>query len=235
MKVLTALLAFTVLLLAAGVQAEEDEKQVTIEQVPAAVKAAIETLAGTGTVKEIEEEKESGKVIYSVEIVQDGKEVEHEIGADGAVLKTEADDDDDDEKADEEEEQEIAIDALPQPVRAAFANVAGDATGQKATKEREGGIDVYEVEYTKNGKPASIEVTAEGAVLEIEREIDASEVPATVKAKVEKKFAGAEIKKVEEITPVLYEIKVVKNGKTKEVKINGAGKIVDDDDDENDD
>ena len=104
-----------------------------------------------------------------------------------------------------------------------------------ATMEREGGIDVYEIEFVKDGVKTSVEAAANGAILETERELKPAEAPAAVKEAIQKRFPNAEMKTVEEITPVIYEVKVLKDGKVKEVKLNGAGRPVGDDDDDDDD
>jgi len=76
---------------------DDGDKEVTLEQVPAAVRAAIRKEAGQGTViKEIEAETKNGKTVYEAEFVKDGREVEVTVAADGTVLSREIDDDDDD-------------------------------------------------------------------------------------------------------------------------------------------
>jgi len=78
---------------AATQQLGEDEVAVSIDQVPAAVKAALLAHAEGGTINEIEMETEKGQVVYEAEVVINGKEVDIEVAADGTVLGKEADDD----------------------------------------------------------------------------------------------------------------------------------------------
>jgi uncharacterized membrane protein YkoI len=73
---------------------DEDEQQVSIEQVPAAVKATIE--AQGGTIKNIERETENGKTIYGAELIINGQEVEIKVADDGTLLGKEAGDKDED-------------------------------------------------------------------------------------------------------------------------------------------
>lgn len=77
----------------------EEELKVSIEQVPAAVKAAILKAADGATITEIEQETEDGQIFYEAEWANaDGKtETEVTIAVDGTVLKieTEAVDEDD--------------------------------------------------------------------------------------------------------------------------------------------
>jgi hypothetical protein len=81
--------------LVAGFAAAKESK-VTLEQVPAAVKAAIEKELQGAAIKEIEQETEGDKTVYEVEYMKDGKEVEFCVTPDGVI--TQEDDDDDDGK-----------------------------------------------------------------------------------------------------------------------------------------
>ncbi|MBL7140498.1 MAG: hypothetical protein ISS74_06270 [Planctomycetes bacterium] len=95
-----------------GPQAAEPvtEKDVTIDQVPEAVKATILKEAGGNTITEIEEETKNGVTVYEAEWLNaDGKEVEIKVAADGTLLKTEIDDDDeegDDDDDDDDDDDE---------------------------------------------------------------------------------------------------------------------------------
>jgi len=86
-------------------ECEKKEKKVTIEQVPAAVKATILKEAGDNKIKEIEEITKGDVKTYEAEWVADGKEVEIKVAADGKLLRKktkEADDDDEDEEEDDD-------------------------------------------------------------------------------------------------------------------------------------
>ncbi len=75
---------------------DEDEQQLSIDEVPAAVKATILVEANGGTIKEIERENEDGQTVYEAEVVIDGQEVEIKVAEDGRLLGKELEDDDDD-------------------------------------------------------------------------------------------------------------------------------------------
>ena len=87
----------------ANKQVAEQAKTLSVDQVPAAVKATILEQAGTGTVKEIELETEDGQVIYEAEVVIDGQEKDVKVAADGTVLSQKVDDDDEEDEADDDE------------------------------------------------------------------------------------------------------------------------------------
>ena len=75
----------------------ETEKDVTIDQVPAAVKATILKEAGDNKIEEIEEVSQDGKVVYyEAEWKSGGKEIEIKVDPSGKLLSKEVEDDDDD-------------------------------------------------------------------------------------------------------------------------------------------
>lgn len=78
--VLAVVLAAPALALADGVP---------LEQVPAAVRAAIERELGDGRLEEIERETRDGRPVYEVEFTRNDKEHEVLIAEDGTVLKRE--------------------------------------------------------------------------------------------------------------------------------------------------
>jgi len=87
-------------------KAEEEEKEVTLEQVPAAVKATILKEAGGNKVEEIEVETKDGRDVYEAEWKVDGKEVEIKVAADGTLLKKKVESDDEGDDEDEEEDED---------------------------------------------------------------------------------------------------------------------------------
>ena len=86
---------------AIAAKAKETEKDVTIGQVPAAVKTTILKEAGDNTIEEIEKVSIDGKVAYyEAEWHAGGKEVEIKVDPDGKLLSKEVEDDDDDDDDD---------------------------------------------------------------------------------------------------------------------------------------
>lgn len=81
---------------------EEEGKKITIDQLPAAVKAALLQQAGGGQIKEIEEETKKGQTIYEAEIVANGVTTEIKLDATGKVLKTKVEKGDDDKEDDKD-------------------------------------------------------------------------------------------------------------------------------------
>ena len=66
---------------------------------------------------------------------------------------------------------------LPAPVTAAFKKAYPSATIRGTAKETENGKTVYEVESVENGKARDFMYAADGAVLEIEEELNPADLP----------------------------------------------------------
>lgn len=230
-----AMLVLALALMGARQAAAGEEKKVTLDELPATVKDALLKAAEGGEILEIEAEEEDGAMEYEAEIRKDGKVIEVEFDAAGKVLEEEEADDDEDEGDDDDEEEMIAFADAPASVQAAIQKWLGDRKVEKLEVEKENGAMVYEAETKENGVEKSIEVSADGAVLEVEESVAADDLPAAVKAALDKKFPGASVSEAESIQKFFYEVKVTKDGKTKEVKVSPAGKISSDDDDDDDD
>src|SRR5262245_62155278 len=69
--------------------ADDKEERVSLDKVPAAVKATIEKESQGAKLKEIHKETEGGKTIYEAEIVKDGNEFQIHVAGDGTVTKRE--------------------------------------------------------------------------------------------------------------------------------------------------
>jgi uncharacterized membrane protein YkoI len=62
-------------------------QKLSLEQVPAPVRATAERETKGGHIKEIEQDHEGGQLIYEVEFTLDGKEYELDIAPDGKLLE----------------------------------------------------------------------------------------------------------------------------------------------------
>jgi uncharacterized membrane protein YkoI len=70
--------------------AAKDEQKVSLDQVPAPVKATFEKEAKGGTVGEVTKETVKGKTIYEAQITKDGKDRYVHVREDGKVQKRES-------------------------------------------------------------------------------------------------------------------------------------------------
>jgi hypothetical protein len=126
---------------------------------PAPVKAAVESLFPQAEIEEVKLEKEGLKV-YEVEVEQAGREYEITVAPDGTII---------------EKEEEIDVKNLPEAIKTALAG----AEIEKAEREIEYYVITltkldnprvtYEVETEQDGKEIEIEFSADGTVLKQEK------------------------------------------------------------------
>jgi hypothetical protein len=125
-------------------------------------------------------------------------------------------------------EKPVKMKDLPAPVQKAVQEQIKDAQLRGLSRETENGKVFYEAETMVNGKSRDILMDANGAVVEVEEETTLDNVPAPVKATLEKSAQSAKILKVETVTKgsvVSYEAVVTKNGKKSEVVVAADGTI----------
>ncbi len=208
------------------------EEKVSIDQVPAAVKATIQKEAQGGTLREIERETKDGKTVYEAEVQKDGKEVEVKVAEDGTLLGREVEDDDGDDE--DEDEKPIAIDQVPAKAREAILKHANVAKLTEVTQEEEDGVVLYEAEWSVAGRAHSLTVTADGTMVETEEDVDAKDVPPLVAKAAAKHLVGATGLKFEKKVVVLYEVSAKVNGKEREIVLTAAGQVAEDEDEGDD-
>jgi hypothetical protein len=74
-------------LIDAGGEVVEVEEQVSLENLPAAVRAGLETKAGKGTLVKVESLTKKGKLVaYEAQVLTNGKRSEIQVGPDGKPL-----------------------------------------------------------------------------------------------------------------------------------------------------
>ena len=103
-----------------------------------------------------------------------------------------------------------------------------------ASLDRETRADkvVFEAERVVDGSKETLVVDGAGKVVETEREIPIAELPPAVRAAVDRRFAGATLRKAEAVhlpraaAVSFYEVELHAGGKTREMKISPDGKIV---------
>lgn len=206
------------------------EEEITLDQAPAAVQAAILKEAAGAKITEIEKETKDGKTVYEAEFVRDGKEIEITIAPDGTVLGREAEDEGDDE--DDGDDDDLDMSQVPEPARAALMKLAGGAKITEVEREKEHGAVVYEAEWMANGVEHEAAVTAEGALVELEEVIAVADAPSAVRDVIAKQFGAGTKVVVEKKMVVLYEIESKVDGKEKEVLVLPTGRVINDSDDD---
>ncbi|HEX9705059.1 MAG TPA: PepSY-like domain-containing protein [Gemmatimonadales bacterium] len=140
----------------------------------------------------------------------------------------------------QETETPVALDQVPKPVTYAVRARFPQGTVRAAAQETEEGKTVYEVSVTERGRNIDVTLTPEGAIVKIEREIAARELPVFVSRALRAKFADATYRFVEAVftitrgaeTLAYYELKLVTGaGKALEVEVAPDGKILKEEED----
>jgi uncharacterized membrane protein YkoI len=129
------------------------------------------------------------------------------------------------------------LDKIPKAVMDTLKTKFPKAKIAKWTVEKEEGKDVYDIEFTEDGKKAEADIFADGTIHNFEREFPAKDLPKAVTDAVEKKYPKSKMKEVMEITEIKdkkevhggFEI-VLETADKKEVEVTVAkdGKILED-------
>lgn len=210
------------------------EQKIIVDELPEAVRNALNEIVGDGTIGEIEREDEDGQVVYEAEATIDGKKVELEFSATGQLLETESADDDDGDD-DGESEETVQLKDLPAAVQTALSNAIPGVKVDDVTREVENGHVYYEVEYDANGAEHSIKLTESGDTVEIESEISGAALPAGVTAFLQSRYEGATIEEAQFVTLQFYEIELESGDRDIEVLVLANGQVIEVEDDGDDD
>jgi hypothetical protein len=129
------------------------------------------------------------------------------------------------------QEKRIKRSELPTAVEKTVVEQSKGATIRGFSEEKENGRTTYEAEMLVNGHTKDVQMDANGAVIEIEEQLDIQAVPAGVRAGPQAKAGKGKITKIESITKkdklVAYEAQVVTDGKKSEVQVGSDGKPLD--------
>ncbi len=195
-----------------------EEKQVSLDEVPAAVKTTIMRETANGHIKEIEVETADGKSTYEVEFVRDGRTFEIAIAADGSLLSEDNEEKEEQTAEAEEQERKVGEGEVPPAALAALKKLASGAKFTEFSEEIEHGSKFYEGSWkAPTGDNVDALVTAGGDLVEIEQQVPAEQVPAAVLAAVRKQSGPDAALFCEKKTMILYELKFRKDGRRHEV------------------
>ncbi len=234
-RLLIGLLSVGAAAIIAATTVRAAEQKIAVDELPEAVRNALNEIVGDGTIGEVEREKEGGQVVYEVEATIDGKKVELEFSATGELLETESADDDDDGDDDGESEETIALKDLPAAVQTALSNSIPGVNVDEVIREVENGHVYYEVEYDANGAEHSIKLTEAGDTVEIESEVSSATLPAGVTAFLQSRYEGATIEEAQFVTLQFYEVELKSGNRDIEVLVLANGQVIEVEDDGDDD
>jgi hypothetical protein len=122
---------------------------------------------------------------------------------------------------------------LPASVQKTVQETLKGGALRKIAKEKEDGIEQYEIESTLNGQSRDFNVAADGRLLVVEEATTLDAIPTAAKAAIQKKVGGGTVTTVETFAkpgkPVLYEAAYKDaKGKRHEVLVDADGKEVKD-------
>jgi len=207
---------------------KEQERPVTLQQLPSPVRVTIEKEAGQNKMKEIEQVTRGEKRFYEAEWVDGGKTVEIKVAPDGKLLRKEVEEDEDDaHKASGESERKVTESEVPAAALATLKKMAAGAKITEFAEEIEHGGTFYEGSWKgPSGRNVDVLVTAAGALVEIEEKTGADGVPGAVLAAAQK-AAGKDVKLgLEKKTMILYEVHFRKGQRRVELLLTPDGRRV---------
>jgi uncharacterized membrane protein YkoI len=132
------------------------------------------------------------------------------------------------------DEEKVPLDKVPKAVLNAVKAKFPGAEIKGASKETEGGKTTYEVAIKSKGQNIDVELSEDGKILAMEKEITSKDLPKKVAEALEAKYPKATHKKTEEIIkvengkeqPAVFEVLLVTaDKKTFEVVLSADGKI----------
>jgi hypothetical protein len=133
------------------------------------------------------------------------------------------------------DEKKIEADKLPRKVKVAIKERFPGCEITSAEKETEDGKVVYDIELKHKGRKYEMDIHEDGTIIEIEKEVDAKDLPEAVKKALEEKYPKSTIKEIMEVnkvkgkeeTPDHYEILITTaDNKKLEVTVGLDGKNV---------
>jgi hypothetical protein len=140
-------------------------------------------------------------------------------------------------QVEEKAEAGLELDEMPKVIMDALKARFPDAEIQKWTKEKEGDIVVYDIEFKQQGRKFEADIKEDGTIHNWEKEIAAEGLPEAAMKAVQTKYPEATIQEIMEITAVTegkealeaYEV-VLETAEKKEVEVAVApdGEILED-------
>ncbi len=97
---------------------------------------------------------------------------------------------------------DLGLDRIPEAVMGALMTKFPQAEIHKSTREKEGDIVLYDIQFKQGGRKFEADIKEDGTIHNWEKEITAEDLPEAVKMAVETKYPDAAIKEIMEITAV---------------------------------
>jgi uncharacterized membrane protein YkoI len=123
------------------------DTKVKMADLPPAVQAAVKEQTKTATLVGLSKETENGKTTYEAETTVNGKSRDVSFDKTGAIVAV---------------EQDVDLDSIPAPAKAAIQKKIGTGTLKKVESVAEGKAVSYEATIVKAGKSSEVGVNADG-------------------------------------------------------------------------
>ncbi len=101
-----------------------------------------------------------------------------------------------------QEQDKLELDKIPKTVMDALKAKFPQAEIRKCTKEKEGDIIVYDIEFTQNEQKLEADIKEDGTIHNWEKQITAKQCPKAVKRAAKKAYPKSTFKEIMEITAV---------------------------------
>jgi uncharacterized membrane protein YkoI len=147
MKTMLAAIALSALA-TGGVLAQDSEKKVKMQDLPAAVQKAVKDYSKDAKIRGLATEMNKGKKVYEAELTIAGHSKDVTFDADGHVVSV---------------EEETTLASIPAPAREAIQSAAGKGKVTEVETVTEGGKIFYEAQVKTGGKKSEVKVDAAGA------------------------------------------------------------------------
>ncbi len=199
-------------------ESREREQEVTIEQVPAPVQAAILKEAGQAKVGPITRDPGEGKPTFFIEIATEQKSVEIKLDAEGAVLwKT--------------MREKLAVEQAPKPVKAAIEKLGHGLKVDALVRETEKDDVKFRATLSGEGQELQLALDAQGKVLATSASelLPLEKAPDAVKAAIQKEAAGGKVESIQRMTQgdqIEYVARLTVGRKMIELVLGPTGKIL---------
>ena len=133
--------------LIATLTAQDSEKKVKLQDVPAAVQQAIKDQGHGATLRGVATEVENGKTSYEAEFKVNGHSKDMTFDAQGQLVSV---------------EEETPLQDVPSAAREAIQKAAGKGKISEVETVTEGGKTFYEAQIKSGGKKSEVKVDAAG-------------------------------------------------------------------------
>jgi uncharacterized membrane protein YkoI len=142
----------------------EKEQKVTLDQLPAAVRATLENQAQGGTIDDIEVETKDGKVVYEADVVKNGATIKVKIAEDGTLISAKPKGKHCEGKK-EKNEVPVTFDQLPPAVQATLRAQVGNGTLGDISRVTKHDKVFYEADVTNNGTTIEVKIAEDGTLI----------------------------------------------------------------------